>query len=169
MIRIKKCETTGFEPGKSRPGFLYVTLNCWPCVAFRACHSSGTPFSLTHTHTYTHKCVHTYLWSYSLTPSRCQHGHASHWTLSSTDWHFKRTRQLHRKGLNRKKRKKKTRIGSHDEARQSIVAVRHTLEYQDHAVETSHFVIGAPRHDMVLSHQVVLHVWITQAEYKMSN
>ena len=32
MIRVKKCETTGFEPGKSRPGFLYVTLHCWPCT-----------------------------------------------------------------------------------------------------------------------------------------
>ena len=30
MIRVKKCETTGFEPGKSCPGFLYVTLHCWP-------------------------------------------------------------------------------------------------------------------------------------------
>ena len=26
----KKCETTGFEPGKFRPRFLYVTLHCWP-------------------------------------------------------------------------------------------------------------------------------------------
>ena len=34
MIRVKKCETTGFEPGKSRPGFLYVTLHCWPCIIF---------------------------------------------------------------------------------------------------------------------------------------
>ena len=34
MIRVKKCETTGFEPGKSRPGFLYVTLHCWPCSFF---------------------------------------------------------------------------------------------------------------------------------------
>ena len=34
MIRVKKCETTGFEPGKFRPGFLYVTLHCWPwCTA----------------------------------------------------------------------------------------------------------------------------------------
>ena len=33
MIRVKKCETTGFEPGKSCPGFLYVTLHCWPCNA----------------------------------------------------------------------------------------------------------------------------------------
>ena len=32
MIRVKKCETTGFEPGKSCPGFLYVTLHCWPCM-----------------------------------------------------------------------------------------------------------------------------------------
>ena len=32
MIRVKTCETTGFEPGKSCPGFLYVTLHCWPCV-----------------------------------------------------------------------------------------------------------------------------------------
>ena len=31
MIRVKKCDTTGFEPGKSCPGFLYVTLHCWPC------------------------------------------------------------------------------------------------------------------------------------------
>ena len=31
MIKVKKCETTGFEPGKSCPGFLYVTLHCWPC------------------------------------------------------------------------------------------------------------------------------------------
>ena len=31
MIGVKKCETTGFEPGKSCPGFLYVTLHCWPC------------------------------------------------------------------------------------------------------------------------------------------
>ena len=31
MIRVKKCETTRFEPGKSCPGFLYVTLHCWPC------------------------------------------------------------------------------------------------------------------------------------------
>ena len=30
MIRVKKCETTGFEQGKSCPGFLYVTLHCWP-------------------------------------------------------------------------------------------------------------------------------------------
>ena len=30
MIRVKKCETTGFEPGKSCPGFLYVALHCWP-------------------------------------------------------------------------------------------------------------------------------------------
>ena len=30
MIRVKKCETTGFEPGKSCPGFLYVTLHSWP-------------------------------------------------------------------------------------------------------------------------------------------
>ena len=29
--QVKKCETTGFEPGKSCPGFLYVTLHCWPC------------------------------------------------------------------------------------------------------------------------------------------
>ena len=28
MIRVKKCETTGFEPGKSRPGF-YM----WQCIA----------------------------------------------------------------------------------------------------------------------------------------
>ena len=34
MIRVKKCETTGFEPGKSCPGFLYVTLHCWPCPIF---------------------------------------------------------------------------------------------------------------------------------------
>ena len=32
MIRVKKCETTGFEPGKSRPGFQNVTLHCWPCI-----------------------------------------------------------------------------------------------------------------------------------------
>ena len=34
MIRVKKCETPGFEPGKSRPGFLYVTLHCWPWNEF---------------------------------------------------------------------------------------------------------------------------------------
>ena len=34
MIRVKKCERTGFEPGKSRPGFLYVTLYCWPWNEF---------------------------------------------------------------------------------------------------------------------------------------
>ena len=28
--QVKKCEKTGFEPGKSCPGFLYVTLHCWP-------------------------------------------------------------------------------------------------------------------------------------------
>ena len=30
MIRVKKCETIGFDPSKSCPGFLYVTLHCWP-------------------------------------------------------------------------------------------------------------------------------------------
>ena len=37
MIRVKKCETTGFEPGKSCPGFLYVTLHCWPWTVWFSC------------------------------------------------------------------------------------------------------------------------------------
>ena len=34
MIRVKKCETTGFVPGKSRPGFLYATFSGVPTPLF---------------------------------------------------------------------------------------------------------------------------------------
>ena len=45
MIRVKKCETTGFESGKSRSGLLYVTLHCWPCL-FIAMSFRNPPSSL---------------------------------------------------------------------------------------------------------------------------